>query len=238
VRENLPALYQIQQTDLEIAHRKQSIATIDNGDSLAAEIGVEEAQLQAQRQQLHAAQTEYRDQELELKTLQDKKSRFESQLATGKVRNPREIEDLMKQVNMLQREADRVETRALELMLQVEDQRSHISGRESTLAETRDRLQSMREKFETTGGRLRDEIAQLEARRKELSAQVGPPLLKRYDSIRIRQGNLGLAKVVADTCPGCRVTISSERLKGIKSGRTLESCDNCGRLLMWGGEGD
>jgi predicted nucleic acid-binding Zn-ribbon protein len=91
----------------------------------------------------------------------------------------------------------------------------------------------VRAKYETTGGRLRREIAELESQRKERAAQVKPDLLKRYERIRSRQGNLGMVKITGNTCPGCHVTFPSEVVKALRAGRSELTCESCGRLLFW-----
>ena len=134
---------------------------------------------------------------------------------------------------MLSREIRKVEDRMLELMEVLEERRAQIHAREAGLKELRERLEAARSKYEITGGRLRQEIAELEARRRELASQVSAGLLKRYEDIRSRQGNLGVVKVTGNTCPGCRITLPSELVKALRAGRPNLSCESCRRLLFW-----
>jgi len=93
---------------------------------------------------------------------------------------------------MLSREISKLEDRVLELMQETEDQRSEEAAREAGLAESRQTLEEVRANHAKTEARLRGELADLAAGRKELAAQINPHLLKRYEQIRTRQGNLGL----------------------------------------------
>lgn len=233
--EQMAVLYEVQQADLEIARLKQALVSLDTGELLRAEIAAAEAELAKVRKRLSGLEAERLDQTLELETLSEKKTRFEAQLYGGKVSNPRQLGDLQEEVNMLKREGDRVETRVIELMLELEQQGADLAGQEAELAGQRARLQELLQQFEVTSRRLQAEIAQWEERRRGAATQVNAHLLKRYDQIRVSKGNLGLARVTDQTCPGCRVAIPSERLRAIKAGRVGETCDNCGRLLMWGG---
>lgn len=236
--EEMALLYEVQQADLEIARLQAALAGLDSGEELKAEIAAAEEELTALQRQLHAAEAEHHDRELELRSLQEKKARFEKQLYDGSVHNRRQLEDLEKEVAMLKREGDRVELRVIELMLELEPQRTRVAERAAALAEMRDRLLGVVAAFETTSGRLQSEIAELEAQRAGAAARVGAPTRKRYEQIRARQHNLALVKVTAGTCPGCRVALPSERLKAIKAGDAGETCDNCGRMLLWGGPRD
>jgi predicted nucleic acid-binding Zn-ribbon protein len=236
--EELAVLYDVQQADLEIARLKAALAGLDTGEEIRAQIGAAEEELAALQRQLQTSETEHRDRDLELKTLQEKRERFERQLYSGTVRNPRELSDLQGEVAMLTREGDRVELRVIELMLEVEQQRTQVAEKQATLAEMQERLGQVVAAFQTTAGRLQAEIAELEGQRRGLAARVGSQTLKRYEQIRARQNNLALVKVTSATCPACRVSLPSERLKAIKAGEAGETCDNCGRLLLWGGPAD
>ncbi|NIN97204.1 MAG: hypothetical protein GTO49_19960, partial [Anaerolineae bacterium] len=76
------------------------------------------------REQHRTTEKEATDRDLELKALEEKKARFESQLYGGTVRNPRQLSDLQGEVTMLSREISKVEDRILELMEALESERS------------------------------------------------------------------------------------------------------------------
>nr|NIQ99715.1 hypothetical protein [Gemmatimonadales bacterium] len=71
----------------------------------------------------------------------------------------------------------------------------------------------------------------LQTERTGVASQVGANLLRRYEQIRARGGNVGIVKVTSDVCPGCHLTLASELLKEVRTGRVGITCDNCGRLL-------
>jgi hypothetical protein len=134
---------------------------------------------------------------------------------------------------MLDREIGKTEDRMLELMDSLESERTEIGERESRLAKKREQLREVQERHARTSERLRGEVSVLADRRKELTAQVAVQLLKRYEQIRVRQGNLGVVKVTGANCPGCRVALPSETVKALKADRGTITCENCGRLLFW-----
>lgn len=232
--DELVILYEVQQADAELARLREALAGLDAGEELESEIAAAQAELANLREQHRSTEEEATDRELELKTLEEKRARFQSQLYGGTVRNPRQLSDLEAEVEMLSREIGKAEDRILELMEALEGERSAIQTRETRLKELQERLEAVRAKYETTGNRLRREIAQFEARREERAAQVAPRILKRYEQIRARQSNIGLVKVTGNTCPGCRITFPSEVIKGLKAGRSDLACENCARLLFWG----
>jgi len=233
VSQELATLYEVQKTDTEIASLKEALAKLDSGAELQSQIAAAEAGLTSLLSRHHDIEKESLDRDLELKTLEEKRTKFRAQLYGGAVRNPRQLADLQGEVGMLSREIGKIEDRMLELMDALESQRAEIGERESRLAEMRDELRAVQERYAGTSERLRRELSDLEGRRKELAAQVPQQLLKRYEQIRPRQGNLGVVKVTGANCPGCRIALPSETLKSLKADRGTLICENCGRLLFW-----
>jgi predicted nucleic acid-binding Zn-ribbon protein len=234
VTEELRILYEVQQADSEIARRREALDALESGEDLERTMGETQSEIGTLEEQHRATEKDYLDCELELKTLEEKREKFQGQLYSGAISNPRQLSDLQEEVQMLTREIAKVEDRMLELMESLETERSEIDAREERVKEAGAELEEVRAKYETTGSRLRSEIQELAAKRAEQAARVNAQLLKRYEQIRARQGNLGLVKITDDTCPGCRIGLPSETVKALKAGRANLTCDNCGRLLLWG----
>ncbi len=231
--EELAILHEVQQADAELARLRKALVGLDTGDELAAQVEQAQQELGDLREQHRGTEKDSMDSDLELKTLQEKKSKFEGQLYGGAVRNPRQLSDLQREVQLLSREIGKVEDRLLELMEALEAESAGTQRREGELADMQERLAAVRAKHESAGSRLRQEIAELEEKRSAKAGQVGPELLKRYERIRERSGNLGLVKVSGTTCPGCQVALPSELLKRLGAGRQALTCENCGRLLFF-----
>lgn len=234
--DDLAILHEVQQADTELARLRDALAGLDTGDELAAQIQEAQGELVRLLEQHRATEKEATDRDLELKSLEEKKRKFERDLYSGTVRNPRQLSDLQGEVTMLAREIGKLEDRILGLMESLEGERSDIQQREAQMKDLEERLGAVRARYEAAGSRLQHDVAELEAKRQERASQVRAQLLKRYEQIRIRQGNLGLVKLTETTCPGCRITLPSETVKGLKAGRQDLTCENCGRMLFWARE--
>ncbi len=231
--DELAVLYQVQQVDADLARLRAELAKLNTGAELKVELAAAENEYKTMLNRHHGTEAESRALELEIATLQEKKSKFESQLYGGTVRNPRQLSDLQEEVGMLDREITKLEDRELELMETLEAQRSQIALRQQELADRKQDLGTILADYAAKSQTLRDQIAELEPRRAELATGVTASLLKRYEQIRLRQNNLGIVKVNGGSCPGCRIALASELLKEVRTGRGGLTCDNCGRLLYW-----
>ncbi|MGA3058679.1 MAG: hypothetical protein ABSE70_11755, partial [Candidatus Limnocylindrales bacterium] len=112
----LAILYEIQKVDTEIAAVKDAMAELDTGVELESQIAAEDAELASLVERHRGTERESLDRDLELKTLEEKRTKFRTQLYGGTVRNPRQLQDLQEEVGMLDREIGKTEDRMLELM--------------------------------------------------------------------------------------------------------------------------
>ena len=77
-------------------------------------------------------------------------------------------------------------------------------------------------------------LATEEAAAATVAPRVGGELRALYDQIRRRQGGVGVAALVGNTCQGCRVSISPVELAAIRKlpSEEVKRCENCRRILV------
>jgi predicted nucleic acid-binding Zn-ribbon protein len=78
------------------------------------------------------------------------------------------------------------------------------------------------------------DLATEEAAADAVAPRVGGELRALYEQIRRRQGGVGVAALVGDTCQGCRVSISPVELAAIRKlpPEKVKRCENCRRILV------
>ena len=231
------ALLELQAHDSAIdrlEHRRASlpedVRLAELGDALAAV-----DQLTAERNGTLA--TVQRDQsrlEHEIDMVTGKAGNEEARAVSGKVTSPKELTAIQEEVASLKRRQSTLEDELLELM----EQRETL---ESELGELAGRRQGFTaEQAEVTKARdaalveIDRELEAERAARDGLAPEVGEELHALYDQIRARQGGIGAAALVGNTCQGCRVSISPVELAAIRKlpPEEVKRCENCRRILV------
>jgi predicted nucleic acid-binding Zn-ribbon protein len=158
----------------------------------------------------------------------------EARAVSGKVTSPKELTAIQEEVAGLKRRQVALEDELLELM----EQRETLEAELAELASRRERFTA--EQAEVTkarDGALVEIDRALDAERAArdgVAPGVGEQLRALYDQIRARQGGVGVAALVGNTCQGCRVSISPVELAAVRRQppEAVKRCENCRRILV------
>jgi predicted nucleic acid-binding Zn-ribbon protein len=207
--------------DIRLAELADALATVD--------------QLSAERQgNLATVQREQSRLEHEIDMVTTKASNEEMRAVSGKVTSPKELTAIQEEVASLKRRQGTLEDQLLELM----EQRETL---EAELAELATRRQGFTtEQVEVTKARdaalaeIDRELDGERTARDTVTPGVGEQLRDLYDQVRSRQGGVGAAALVGNTCQGCRVSISPVELAAIRKlpPEEIKRCENCRRILV------
>jgi uncharacterized protein len=158
----------------------------------------------------------------------------EARAVSGRVTSPKELTAIQEEVAGLKRRQGTLEDELLELM----ERRETLEAELAELATRRDALTA--DQAELTKARdaaLVEIDRELDGERKardEVAPEVGEQLRALYDRVRARQGGIGAAALVGNTCQGCRVSISPVELAAIRKlpPEEVKRCENCRRILV------
>jgi uncharacterized protein len=233
------ALLQLQAHDSAIDrldHRRGSLPEDARLAELADALAAVD-QLTAERDGTMA--TVQRDQsrlEHEVDTVATKARNEDARAVSGKVTSPKELTAIQEEVAGLKRRQATLEDDLLELM----EQRETLEAELTELATRRDAFTA--DQAEVTKARdaalaeIDRELDGERTARDQVVPEVGEQLRALYDQIRSRQGGIGAAALVGNTCQGCRVSISPVELAAIRKlpPEEVKRCENCRRILVVG----
>jgi uncharacterized protein len=231
------ALLQLQAHDSAIDrldHRRGSLPEDARLAELADALAAVD-QLTAERDGTMA--TVQRDQsrlEHEVDTVATKARNEDARAVSGKVTSPKELTAIQEEVAGLKRRQATLEDELLELM----EQRETLEAELTELATRRDAFTA--DQAEVTKARdaalaeIDRELDGERTARDQVVPEVGEQLRALYDQIRSRQGGIGAAALVGNTCQGCRVSISPVELAAIRKlpPEEVKRCENCRRILV------
>jgi uncharacterized protein len=175
-----------------------------------------------------------RDAELELGNLQQKARDANAALYGGRIRQPKELEDLRQDGEYLKKRIAQLEDQVLTAMAEVEELESMAKEAAAELQTAEARWNSEHQALVPQAEALRIRLKELQGHRETLRATLGRAELALYDELRTKKAGAALAPLKDGMCQTCRVTVPSRKIHLVEQGQTLALCEGCGRILYHG----
>jgi|HubBroStandDraft_4_1064222.scaffolds.fasta_scaffold100136_2 predicted nucleic acid-binding Zn-ribbon protein len=224
------ALLSLQQIDDRIA-------------TLTSEIAVTEASLRGDPEldRLRAAEAAAHDEhralgssaklaELEAASLQARIRELDRRLYGGTVRNPAELIEMQRELEAMRAKLSTAEDDALGRMEAVDVSTASLEKASAAVAARDAQRSASLEPLRARLATLNAERDVLNAERDALRADIDPNDLSLYARIAShrRPAVTGLA---GESCAGCRMPVSNEERRAVRTGTGLTQCANCDRIL-------
>ncbi len=169
--------------------------------------------------------------EQEIRELENQLSRRKRRLL--EIKNNREYQACLREVDSLKREIKEKEDQLLELLTNLEALSGEIETGEKEL-ETR------KSEFEERKGFLQEKVRELEkklkafdAKRKKISEKIDPGLLKKFNFIKDKRNGIAVAAVDNGVCQVCHMNIPPQTFIELQKNDRMHNCPNCQRFIYW-----
>jgi predicted nucleic acid-binding Zn-ribbon protein len=226
-------LFRLQHVDSELDEVRKRLADVER--RLADNTVVQEAQaaLDAAEQATENMSKELRQSEGEVKDQQQKTKENQDALYGGKVRNPKELQELQMEAEALARHVSSLEDAELEKMMALEALQTALKQAQENMevvkAQRSAELRALGGEQET----LRAEEVRLSSERETTLSGIDKDALATYENLRSK-GGLAVAKVNDKTCSACGAELSASLAQSARSPSELVRCASCRRILYAG----
>lgn len=170
----------------------------------------------------------------QIATSAKRRHEIEQRMLTGEVSASRDLQAMDVEVHHLAERQSELEEQEIEL-LEEEDPldvalAEHTNGIETLTAEE-EQLQLAIVEIDAS---IDAEIERASADRDVLARSLPDDLTERYETLRVRLGGVGAARLVGDHCGGCHLAMPSVEVERIRhlSVDQVATCDQCGRILV------
>jgi hypothetical protein len=186
----------------------------------------------AQQHKEHVAtRAALKDAELQVASLSKKHEQVVQDLYGGRIRSPKELENLGQESKNLKQHISELEEHALRLMTQVDELASVEQADEEDLALFEQQLALDQREGLAEWKVLRARLQELKATREELGSQVPTRTLALYHELWRTKAGTPLAESSDSVCSTCRVHLSTHKAQLVQLGEKVVLCDGCGRIL-------
>ena len=224
-------LYRLQQVDSQIdqiqARLKAIRATLEND----LELKSADQKFKAADHSNQDAQRALRQSEAEVEKQRIKIEQTEASLYGGRVHNPKELQDLQKDVASLKRYLETLEERELEAMLAAESSEKELQIAGSHLELVNANLADQNRELTQESELLRKNLERLNTERQAVVNDLAQQTMNKYDQLRQQRRGIAVTTINDSACAACGTTLTPSQQQNARSTSQLFLCPSCGRIL-------
>jgi len=160
-----------------------------------------------------------------------KKTQSESNLYSGKVVNPKELQDIQQEIESLGKTISKLEDDLLNLMISLEEAEIALEEAKTEYRKTLSDYETQKSLLIGEKTKLDSQIQNLQIKKNSLISQIDPSTLNVYNSLRESKNGIAVAHLQDDSCTSCGTYLTPSQCQQARSPNTLFFCPNCGRIV-------
>jgi predicted nucleic acid-binding Zn-ribbon protein len=227
-------LFRLQQIDSQLDQDRRRLteieAILNNNEALnRAQESVKGATEAADR-----ARKDLRKAEEAVQAQRVKIEQTNAALYGGKIRNPKELQDLQNEIGALKRYLSTLEDRQLEAMLALEEAEKQEAAASDELEKIQKEISVLRTNLIQEQIALTQNVKNSEIERQAAVSAIPSEDLDLYEQLRRQRRGVAVARVSDKACSACGTILNAALLHAARSPSQLARCDSCGRILYSG----
>jgi uncharacterized protein len=227
-------LYQVQKIDTALDQANARLAEIMRIIEADKSVHTAQEHVSAATKSVHSARRALTNIEDNVKAVQIKIQTSEASLYGGKIRNPKELQDLQSEITALKRRHSSLEDDQLEAMLAYEDAENVLDEANKSLVDVKADFASRQASLIGEQSQLIKTVERLQAERNATVQSILPDNLQFYERLRKQKRGLAVVLVEDGSCSGCGSSVRPAEIQTARSPSQMLPCSSCGRILYAG----
>ena len=226
------ALYNVQEIELAIIERRNRIKEINEQIDDDERVQQAQSQLDSAQTQLDEILKRVKDIELQIETVANKRQTTEARLYSGNIKNPKELQDMEKEIESLTRRRAQLDDNLLEVMLERDEADELLQLATAEFDEISEAWKTEHAELLAEKQQLVSESENLMNDRKTALEAVQQDAMREYNSLRSAKANRPVATIENKSCKACGIEQNNAIISAVNKSDSLVKCHNCGRILV------
>ena len=196
---------------------------------LESQLAASAAGVEALKQKGRQLEIDRKRLELDVGTRTETISRLKTQ--QYQTRKNDEFQAIGHEIERYENEIRRLEDDELEVMLQADKVKAELEAAEKAARVTKESISRQLSDLETKSKTLESRQEELAKEREALAGNVDGDLLGRFERLFNSKGDAAVVAIEHGVCTGCHMKVTTATAAGVRAGKEIVSCENCGRIL-------
>lgn len=224
-------LYRLQQIDSRLKQVNNRLAAIQAVLDTNAELRAAFDRLQTAKTAQEQVQKMLKNAEYETGNLRIKIETVEANLYGGLIRNPKELQDLQKEIVVLKRNLESLENEQLQQMISYDSYSQSVDDAQKGYDSTQGKVIGENAVLRSEQLKLQKESDNLNNQRLAVLPAINQNSLSLYDSLREKRSGLAVTQVIENACDACGSSLTPGLAQSVRTSNQLVLCPMCGRIL-------
>lgn len=167
--------------------------------------------------------------ELELQSKEAEIARANTQLSSLKTN--KEYQAKLNEIEHLKADKSVIEEKILILFDEGDTINALLAKEKQAVSEEEKKFLIQKKEVDLLSQEIQDKLKVLEAKRNQISPEINPTYLSRYERILENKGGLALVPIKAHCCGGCFMNVPEQVVNEIKMHDRFIFCEMCARIL-------
>ena len=231
---HLLAVQDLDTSITQMEHRRDALAESSGLAAVEAELAglsAEFADATTRRAALTATQKGLEEQ---IAGISQRRDLVEKRLYAATSSSARDLQAMNEEVKHLTERRAELEEQELEAMVEQDPIDAELAALRDRMAPLETKAKELRERMEQERLELDAAIASAAGTRAAEAAQLPTALSDRYETLRARLKGTGAARLIGSHCDGCHLELPSmevEKIRALPPGE-VATCEQCGRILI------
>lgn len=225
-------LYRLQQVDSQIDQVQSRLTAIRQTLENDEELRVVNDRFSAAEDKLKNTERLLKQSELEVEKQRIKIQQIEASLYGGLVHNPKELQDLQKDVASLKRHLETLEERELEAMDVAETAEKEMLNAQTELERIKEDRGGQLLELTQESDALNKNLERLFSERSAVMKDIEMSTIQQYDQLRKQRRGIAVTTINDGSCTSCGTTLTQSLQQSARSATQLFNCPSCGRILF------
>ena len=227
-------LFRLQQIDSELAKGRARLDEIQLALADNTREEISQGQLDIVKNEHALANKNLRIAEQNVQAQRLKIEQSEATLYSGKVVNPKELQDLQMEVESFKKFLLILEDRQLEAMLEFDEREEKLQQFSKEHNSLADNIADEKNQLSEEKKVLEDANRRHESERQAAISNIDKKDLSLYETLHKNKNGVAVASVIEKTCAACGSTLTAASFSAAHNPKVITHCHTCGRILYLG----
>jgi len=199
---------------------------------LESQLAATEAGVESLKQKGRLVEVGRKKLELDVGTRTESIARLKTQ--QYQTRKNEEFRAISHEIERYEGEIRKLEDEELELMIEADKLKGEIEAADKSARATKESISRQLAELEIKSKALEKQQAELTNQREALASNIDADVLDQFERLFNSKGDAAIVAVEHGVCTGCHMKVTTATAAGVKAGKEIVNCEQCGRILYLG----